>query len=360
LHIGLEKTGSTSIQATLAKNRELLLAQGVLYPRSLGERSHVKLYTFASDGDLDEIKFQCGLRDATALGEFRRGIFRDLESEISGHDPRTVCISNEHCSSRLHSLSEIERVRDLIAHCCSSVSIIIYLRAQGDSHRSAYSTYVKTGGVGPFEYPTDQLIDGRYDYDAIIEKWATVFGPDNLDVRLFDDERLAGGDVVTDFIEKLALEAPISAFSIESQRNVSLSRFSIEFLRSINKYIPYRTGSQMNPVRGNLHELVEQFGDDTPFEGDIAIMTALDQAMSAGNERIRQRYFPQMEGPLFKPTRPSPVVKAPIAPIPEAGIRLMARLWEAKQQQVLQLRQRLEQRGKDRRPAGARDRPGSE
>ena len=40
LHIGTTKTGSTSIQHVLAQNRDALLAQGVLYPRSPGDPQH--------------------------------------------------------------------------------------------------------------------------------------------------------------------------------------------------------------------------------------------------------------------------------------------------------------------------------
>ncbi|HEX5860251.1 MAG TPA: hypothetical protein VFY58_00315, partial [Nocardioides sp.] len=43
LHIGMGKTGTTSIQGWLHRNRERLAERGILYPASPGERRHVRL-----------------------------------------------------------------------------------------------------------------------------------------------------------------------------------------------------------------------------------------------------------------------------------------------------------------------------
>ena len=342
LHIGLEKTGSTSIQATLGKNRDLLKTRKILYPKSLGERSHVRLYTFASEDGMNEIKVQCGLEALSGIGEFRRSLQDQLEREISAADPHTVIISNEHCSSRLVNTSEISRLRKLLAQIFSNISVVIYLRSQGESLRSAYSTQIKTGSTAEFDYPSPDLIESRYNYDAILDKWETVFGKQNIDVRMFSVEDFIGGDVVTDFIERLGLDIPTDDIGREPNKNVSLSAFSIEFLRSLNRFVPYTIDGQMNPLRGNLHDLVEQFSDTVPYEGNAKIMAALDLAASEGNERVRRRYFPDRPAPLFTSPRSSVPIGEVTEVVPEAAIQLIARLWEAKQQQVLQLRQRLE------------------
>ena len=48
LHIGTEKTGTTSIQKFLATNRTLLKANGVLYPLSPGKVNHIGLEAYAA------------------------------------------------------------------------------------------------------------------------------------------------------------------------------------------------------------------------------------------------------------------------------------------------------------------------
>ena len=144
LHIGLEKTGTTSIQSTLAANRDRMLSRGILYPRSLGARSHVKAYAYASEGPSDEIKVKCGLYDRPTE-EFRRDLLKQFDEEVASATPEKIIISNEHLSSRLMSGSELSRLRTLLSRHCRSIKVVVYLRAQGDAHRSAYSTYIKTG-----------------------------------------------------------------------------------------------------------------------------------------------------------------------------------------------------------------------
>ena len=55
LHIGTEKTGTTTIQSFLAANRDLLKRNRILYPRAPGEQNHRALAAAAQDcarGDL--------------------------------------------------------------------------------------------------------------------------------------------------------------------------------------------------------------------------------------------------------------------------------------------------------------------
>lgn len=48
LHIGAEKTGTTTIQEFLTLNRERLLAQGVHFPMSVGLKNHTRLAVCAA------------------------------------------------------------------------------------------------------------------------------------------------------------------------------------------------------------------------------------------------------------------------------------------------------------------------
>jgi hypothetical protein len=347
LHIGLEKTGTTSLQATLANNRARLAEQGILYPVSLGERSHVKAYMFASQSGPDPMKAQFGLTGADDVEVFREMLADNLAREIENARPRLVCVSNEHCSSRLLALEEIERLKSLIERHCERTTIVVYLRAQGEMLRSSYSTYLKTGGTGPFGPPNPVEIAGKYDHEAILDRWAAVFGRQALDVRLFDPAHLVGSDVVTDFIGHLDPALAIDEFEISAPLNHSLGSVGAEFLREMNRLVPYLTEGALNPLRGNLHDLIANFADDIPFEGVQAVCDALDEDMSAANERVRRRYFPQIGAPVFKP-----------ATWPEASegfdrdaarAKLIAHIWKAKQGQVLDLRAALlrAQRQKD-------------
>ena len=344
LHIGVEKTGSTSIQVSLSKSRPKLLARGVLYPEAMGERNHVKAYAYASETGVDEVKSPWGLDDPPAVERFRARLKEQLAQEVASTRPKLICVSNEHCSSRLLLTSEIERLAALLRTHCASIKVIVYLRRQGDALRSAYSTYIKTGGVAPFGPPGPEEIKRKYDYDAILARWASVFGDENMDVRIFDRSSLVDGDAVADFFTKLGVGT--SGFTLETEMNQSLGCVGLEFLRQFNVHVPYTIEGGFNPVRGNIQEIVEELSDNLSFEGDAEIQDAFDDAMAAGNERVRERYRADLKGPLFAPAarRSAPSGKPDVTS--EDFMKVVVHVWETKQKQVLRLRARLEQGGR--------------
>jgi hypothetical protein len=338
LHIGVEKTGSTSIQFSLAKSRPRLLAAGVLYPESLGERNQIKAYAYASQTGVDELKSPLGLTDPAAVQRFRANLEQQLAREIAAKKPRRLCVSNEHCSSRLLLTAEIERLASLLRRHCASIKVVVYLRAQADALRSAYSTYVKTGGAGPFRAPSPEEIDKKYAYDVILDRWASVFGDENIEVRIFDRAHLADGDVVTDFFTRLGVG--VAGMTLEREMNKSLGCRGMEFLRRFNGQVAYTIGADFNALRGNIQEIVEDLPGDTPFAGDAEILDAFDAAMAPGNERVRARYLPGTPGPLFEPAARTAAAGPEVTA--DDLVAVMAHVWEAKQKQVIRLRARLE------------------
>ena len=353
LHIGTEKTGTTSLQAALAANRDRLLRAGILYPRALGEKIHARAYAYASEGPQDEIKTQCGLAGPESLAAFRHDLESRLADEVARTKPRKIIVSNEHLSSRLPSVSEIARLKRLLSAHCRSIRVVVYLRAQGDAHRSAYSTYIKTGGVDAFHPPSAPLLRDRYLYDLMLGRWEDVFGADAMDVRLYDPDAFPDADIVQDFADLFGGLIAGSELAREPQKNVSLDVFTLAFLRAMNRYLPYKSGAQLSEVRGNLADLVETFASGPPFDGDAGIMMAIDAAVAESNEAVRRRYFPTRPAPLFPPTPRAGSAPAQEPEISDETVRLMAFLWEAKQAQVLQLKKRLEQQRGREGPRGS-------
>ncbi|MGB1209369.1 MAG: hypothetical protein ACPG7W_09280, partial [Paracoccaceae bacterium] len=54
LHIGMEKTGSTTIQSTMVANRKRLLNSGYFYSWAMGRENHVNLVVYARDDDTSD------------------------------------------------------------------------------------------------------------------------------------------------------------------------------------------------------------------------------------------------------------------------------------------------------------------
>ena len=189
LHIGSGKTGTSSIQRLLRRNRGLLLEHGVLFPSSPGARRHVRFgLSFKADDELVET------RPYKAQGHPSPAAFRDtfrdeLFAEIEDSRPSTVLISDEALyGSDDASLSRLRSFTDAHAR---RVRLVCYLRRQDDHLVSRYQQVVKTGETRTLAERTAELDHTKtYDYAARLDTWARLLEPDAFVVRRFERARL--------------------------------------------------------------------------------------------------------------------------------------------------------------------------
>jgi hypothetical protein len=330
LHIGGEKTGSTSIQHAFAKKREALKAERVLYPQALGERSHLKLYCFASEGPADEIKGQLGLRGKNDVPKFRESVERELRAEVERSRPDVLVISNEHSSSRLFRASEVERLHRLLSSLSAQVTVVFYARPQWDLLTSAYSTYVKEGGTAEFGLPDEAEFDAKYNYRRILELWASAFGHGNIVVRPYIAEALVGGDVVADFCQL----AGISSIGAGLPRhNTGLSVPALEFLRRFNRLVPRTVDYQFNPLRGNIGHLLERYRPEEKLVPDANLVRQIVEWSEPANRWVSESYL--KGAPLFEAPTVSPAAASPRGLMLDQAFQVFAYLWQLKQKQII-------------------------
>jgi len=345
LHIGLEKTGSTSIQFTLARSRRQLAAAGRLYPRSAGRYSHVGLYCYASQGPLDEIKGQLGLRGgAEELAAFRGKLERGLREEVARSGAGELLLSNEHCSSRLLREEELARLKALIDSLAEETRVLLYLRPQWELLASHYSTYVKTGGTAPLAFPGAKALAGKYDFRAVIERWQAVFGAEAVTVRRYLPEGAAAGDTLDDFAAAAGLEGLLKR---DERRNLALSAEALAFLRRFNRSVPRSLDFRYNALRGNIEGLLESWEGGTVFRAPPALEAEMRAWSRAGNDWVAARFFgggPLFEEPDAAGGAPPPSSDDPADLDLDQAFRLFAHAWEEKQRQFNRLRARLDAR----------------
>lgn len=179
LHIGTEKTGTTSFQNFCHNNREALLARGILYPSDLGFRNH-RFISFAglSMETADDGVKSLNLDTPEKLVAFQADIATRLDRQLAANATARACIlSSEHLHSRLRNLEQVARIRDLLAPRFDTVEICIHLRPQIDVALSLASTQTRVGGAvrrGFFEQVRPENI--YYNYNRLVAMWEEVFG----------------------------------------------------------------------------------------------------------------------------------------------------------------------------------------
>ncbi len=264
LHIGTEKTGTTSIQNALDRDRAALAAHGILYPRLFGSSNHMEIAVAAMDSDAgDELQMiELGKQDCSHP-EYVARLKSRLREERDAGSFHHIVLSNEHCHSRLRHLDAVRRIVDLVDVPPEDFEIIVYLRRQDRLAVSLYSTRLKLGGQGGVFPPIRSgTLPHYFDFFRLLSLYSEVFGPERLRVRLYDRERLEGGDVVSDFYRLAQLGIVPSA---RPRANPSLSRQQVLFLERFNRQFPMVRDGRINRERGPIFAAIRKAGLGEPF-----------------------------------------------------------------------------------------------
>lgn len=194
LHIGAEKTGTTSLQSWLGKNRAALRDKGVFFPASLGETRSIRMSMITAHYENAGAASLAGhgITSAQALRDFAVGVERDFTAELrqAEADGCRVClISDEGLQGFLRTGEEVARVRDFAARFFSTVRVVLCLRAQVDYAVSHASTAARRGqriDRAWFDRVTPD--NARYGYDRLVAKWEQAFGADNVQLLSYRRE----------------------------------------------------------------------------------------------------------------------------------------------------------------------------
>ena len=255
LHIGVEKTGSTSIQHYLSQNREHLLKQGILYAESLSLPNNDYLVAFSQDvGKKSDIRAKYGIADSPEeIEKFRKKVEDDLHREIAVSNPAHLIISNEHLTSRLHTSEELNRLFDFLTGFSREIELVVYLRRQDSLLESLYSTAIISGNTYDFDtYFRGMRKRPDLHYFSLLKMWESFVPREKIKVGVFEKEKLLRHDIVDDFLS--VTEVPREDGK-RIEENKSLGYKKVEFLRRFNAQFPLND-SRYRQQRGNILQLL--------------------------------------------------------------------------------------------------------
>jgi hypothetical protein len=205
LHIGTEKTATTTLQHFLYHNRKALLKQRIALLDGVGIPNNRMLPAFCQPEDMfDNFFRQRKINSVAEKNRFFLGFSQKLESEIlkAKKHADTLIITSEHFHSRLRGPASIQRLYDLISPYFDAIEICCYFREQSSLAFGAYSTSIVSGNDKDFEVHLKKVTPENhyYNYDALLTKWATVFGRENLRPLLYGAQHFHEGDIRRDFL----------------------------------------------------------------------------------------------------------------------------------------------------------------
>lgn len=251
LHIGTEKTATTTLQHFLYHNRAALAARGVGLSDICGAPNNRWLAGYCQPHhQFDNFFRAIGLRSP----EEKQAAFADFPdrfaAEVAGLTGDVMVLTSEHCHSRLTDKASLTTLRDLLAPHFSDIRVICYFREQAAVVKSLYSTAIKGGKNATFpdflKSCTPKSL--RYNYAASADLWTDVFGQDAFCPRLFIKDEMVGGDVITDFLDAAGISGEGLDHNIPNQ-NESLGAYGLMLGRVTNEIHPrYLKNGAANPI----------------------------------------------------------------------------------------------------------------
>ncbi|MCK5917021.1 MAG: hypothetical protein KAG34_01255 [Cocleimonas sp.] len=297
LHIGMPKTGTSSIQVFLAKNIDALLANDTSYPEleslkiakkgrvtsgNMGIISRALLPAFHSDfpESVDRIELLAKLENTIQTSKAKKII---LSSEFLAVVPKEGLI----------------QLYNILKKSKHQIKIIIYLRAQERFIQSVYAQRVKRHGeVEPIEKFIQQRLkeNSILNYYNLLNKFSKVFGKNNLIIRVYEKEQLINSNLLDDFLDSIGLKAENIFSTNKKWVNKALGKKTIFLSRIINRYMPF-------PIALRLINLIERINiDQLSLESDIIsckLKNEIITTFSDSNIKLAEVYLNRSNGLLF-------------------------------------------------------------
>jgi hypothetical protein len=247
LHIGLHKTGSSSIQESLKGYDD-----GTSFYADLDWINHsIPLYTgFSQECHQYHIWTKRGY-SIENIQEIKNQALNKLEKQLSRPNRNTIIFSGEDLS-RL-SQDDANTLVAFMRKRCRHIIAIAYVRDPLDYAASAVQEFIKAGCK---QIPN--LIS--QDIETRINIWEQALGAENTYIRLFDREALTNGCVVQDFCKVTGLD--FKKIKVK-RRNESLRGPAIKVLFHLNQTSPLQFGDTtlIRTRERFINLMVELFAD---------------------------------------------------------------------------------------------------
>ena len=267
LHVGVEKTGTTTIQEFLHLNRKLLADQGIFFPRFMNPRNHRKLAVFCcNDNKSNQFTTINDINDPAKRKKWKsdfKMLFGKEMAKIYGNFG-SVIFSSEHLTTLLREQREIQYLKNFLESYASSFILILYIRRQDLLAGSMISNAAKSGHGKVLPKGREIFKRHFYNYNGLIESWSAIFGRQNIRVRIFENSQMLNGDLLQDFVQQAEVSQD-ERFILPGILNTSLSATAVEAAWAFNKKFPVNhTSIDIKTLKSLRLELISQANENYP------------------------------------------------------------------------------------------------
>jgi hypothetical protein len=302
LHMGSGKTGTSSIQLFLHRNRARLAELGLLYPEAPGRIRHSRLGHFILPDDQLDKRPSWGRERFSSPAEFREAFPQRLFREIDESGLPGVLFSDEALYGSPDSA--LARLHQFLDGFAASLRVVVYLRRQDDHLVSRYQQVVKVGETRRLDQRTREMdFSKTYGYHPRLRKIQQLLKPAELVVRRFERASFSDGSLYQDFLDAAGIDVRADAMDQVQPVNESLDADAVEFLRILNVF---RAESQAAELPKQNRPLVQRLAKASTGPTLTLPGPVLDDFMARweeSNRRVAREMLGEEDGVLFRTPR---------------------------------------------------------
>ncbi len=278
IHIGLPKSGSTSIQTFLAANDGALRRLSIDYPR-VGRGARKQHLNIAHE-----------LKGITDKSEADFGGLAELARHICNSKYDLTIFSSEIFETApAKGIQELKRKLD---RSNEAFRVVLVIRELLHLIPSSYAQKVRHG-VNTFDF--DRFFDLRIkelriSYFQTARRWADVFGWENLRVRLLDSRHLLNGDLIDDFLDVAGIDPSVPRIRSLPRRGPSNEASDWRVLEAMRGFFAQPS------ILDEQHALSRVFRrSDRKFDRRCIELAARDAGDAMGWTSDKGRYLDQSQ-----------------------------------------------------------------
>lgn len=248
LHIGMERTASTSMQKNLIHNRRPLNDNGIYYLHTDKINCIDLAIAFGTNNRFDFFEV-FGISEVKKIEIKKSTIKLNFQSKLNSikHSGKyhTCIISSEHFYSRLNDTSDIKNLYDFLKIHCDEFQLFMFKRNKKDFIQSLYTIAMSAGhnlSFDNFSYIVSN--DRRYfPLKHIISNWESVF---REEISILDFNSLATSKNPTNtMLQHMGYDLKLNEKFYVNMQKTDLALIT---LQRINQFFPrYLNWTSPNP-----------------------------------------------------------------------------------------------------------------
>ncbi|MEP5764633.1 MAG: hypothetical protein ABJ308_08560 [Halieaceae bacterium] len=286
LHIGLHKTGSTTIQHTLHNYREELAASHALFYPAFARNHSVPLVAMYHDQPHTyRMNILSGIDTAEAAEEFAATRRAAFETEMQQSQSRQMLLSGEDVSDL--SVAGLERLHEWLMQWTDDLRIVAMVRNPIKWAVSAAQSNIRGGKT--YAQANKRLTLLRL--GDRLQKFLDTFGRDQMTVFSLEEAAQHPAGLTACMLEKLGL--PAAEFPNESKfnQNPGMSLEAAQLISALNRRRPLIIDGKLNPRRfdGDVLPIIRGIKGQ-PFRLESDTMVRIRESALADKQWLEQNF----------------------------------------------------------------------